>query len=113
MLNGARFANQICTEDDKHKIFGVSSPFAEITILEMCGHRDLYTGNNIQASEVDEFIYHEALVHPGMAAFQHFHGSLAAAWVGSYYWTRPENSVSKYHLLRQTFSDGIEEWMLE
>ena len=31
-------------------------------------------GNNIQSSELDEFIYHEALVHPAMAAFQHFHG---------------------------------------
>merc|ERR1719424_636378 len=82
--DGDPLAADYCTEykpksatKDRHKIYGVESPYANITILEICGHRDLYTNNNIQSSELDEFIYHEHLVHPAMAAFQHFHGSPA------------------------------------
>ena len=48
-------------------VFSAQSPFQQIEILETNSYgRCLVLDGKMQSSEADEFIYHEALVHPAM-----------------------------------------------
>ncbi len=49
-------------------VFSTASPYQRIVVTQgRSGHR-LYLNGNLQFSESDEYRYHEALVHPAMAA---------------------------------------------
>jgi spermidine synthase len=49
-------------------VFSTASPYQRIVVTQgRAGHR-LYLNGNLQFSENDEYRYHEALVHPAMAA---------------------------------------------
>lgn len=51
----------------KSVICRVQSPVQEITIVDSCNYgRCLILDNEFQSAETDEFIYHEALVHPAL-----------------------------------------------
>jgi spermidine synthase len=50
-------------------IVSVNSPFQEILLAEVEGHgKSLFLDGIPQSSQVDEFIYHEALAHPALVA---------------------------------------------
>jgi spermidine synthase len=67
------FAEHITTlaEDKFYQdriVFGESSPYQRIVVTRgAAGHR-LFLNGNLQFAERDEYRYHEALVHPAMAA---------------------------------------------
>ena len=67
-------ANQITTlaEDKFYQdriVFTAASPYQRIVVTQgKLGHR-LFLNGNLQFAERDEYRYHEALVHPAMAAF--------------------------------------------
>ena len=67
------FADRITTlaEDrfyQDHIVFSATSPYQRIVVTSgSAGHR-LYLNGNLQFAERDEYRYHEALVHPVMAA---------------------------------------------
>ncbi len=67
------FANHITTlaEDKFYQdriVFSASSPYQRIVVTRgLLGHR-LFLNGNLQFAERDEYRYHEALVHPVMAA---------------------------------------------
>ena len=49
-------------------VFSATSPFQRIVLTQgRAGHR-LYLNGNLQFAQADEYRYHEALVHPAMAA---------------------------------------------
>ncbi|MFY3382588.1 polyamine aminopropyltransferase [Paracidovorax sp. MALMAid1276] len=49
-------------------VFSTASPYQRIVVTQgRAGHR-LYLNGNLQFAEADEYRYHEALVHPAMAA---------------------------------------------
>ncbi|MEK7699327.1 MAG: hypothetical protein AAB332_02880, partial [Planctomycetota bacterium] len=51
----------------KNVICRVQSPVQEITIIDTYNYgRCLILDNEFQSAEADEFIYHEALVHPAL-----------------------------------------------
>jgi spermidine synthase len=53
-------------------IVSINSPFQEILLAEVEGHgKSLFLDGIPQSSQVDEFIYHEALAHPALVAHRH------------------------------------------
>ena len=70
---GFVFADRITTlAEDKfyqdHIVFSATSPYQRIVVTRgSAGHR-LFLNGNLQFAERDEYRYHEALVHPVMAA---------------------------------------------
>ena len=49
-------------------VFSTASPYQRIVVTQgKAGHR-LFLNGNLQFAERDEYRYHEALVHPAMAA---------------------------------------------
>src|SRR5436190_1531374 len=73
-LLGAGFAysEQIVTWSEasaygEEIIFAKSTPYQRITITRGGDDLRLYLNNNLQFSSRDEYRYHEALVHPGLA----------------------------------------------
>jgi spermidine synthase len=51
-----------------HVILDHQSPYQRIVLSEHDGAFDLFLNGNLQFSSADEYRYHEALVHPAMAA---------------------------------------------
>ena len=49
-------------------IFARSSPYQRIVVTRAQGEMRLFLNGNLQFSSLDEYRYHEALVHPGLAA---------------------------------------------
>jgi spermidine synthase len=76
-------ANHITTlaEDKFYQdriVFTAASPYQRIVVTQgKLGHR-LFLNGNLQFAERDEYRYHEALVHPAMAAFSSQFGQPAA-----------------------------------
>jgi spermidine synthase len=76
-------ANHITTlaEDKFYQdriVFTATSPYQRIVVTQgKLGHR-LFLNGNLQFAERDEYRYHEALVHPAMAAFSSQLGLAAA-----------------------------------
>jgi spermidine synthase len=74
LLAGFAGANHITTlaEDRFYQdrvLFTATSPYQRIVVTNgQAGHR-LFLNGNLQFAERDEYRYHEALVHPAMAAF--------------------------------------------
>lgn len=50
-------------------IYAKSSPYQRIVVTKGRGGHSLFLNGNLQFSTIDEYRYHEALVHPGMMAF--------------------------------------------
>ena len=85
---GMLMANHFTTwaEDKMYQdkvVFATSSPYQRIVVTHSpgegrAGHR-LFLNGNLQFAERDEYRYHEALVHPAMAAFSSTTHSLAGA----------------------------------
>ncbi|XAH23576.1 polyamine aminopropyltransferase [Xylophilus sp. GW821-FHT01B05] len=73
LLAGFAGADRISTlaEDrfyQDHIVFAANSPYQRIVVTQgRAGHR-LFLNGNLQFAERDEYRYHEALVHPAMAA---------------------------------------------
>ena len=80
-------ANHITTlaEDKFYQdriVFTAASPYQRIVVTQgKLGHR-LFLNGNLQFAERDEYRYHEALVHPAMAAFSDTHGPKRVAVLG-------------------------------
>jgi spermidine synthase len=80
-------ANHITTlaEDKFYQdriVFTAASPYQRIVVTQgKLGHR-LFLNGNLQFAERDEYRYHEALVHPAMAAFSDSHGPKRVAVLG-------------------------------
>ncbi|MDE1151656.1 MAG: polyamine aminopropyltransferase [Micavibrio sp.] len=53
-----------------HVIFSQSTPYQRIVITRTAQDLRLFLNSNLQFSSVDEYRYHEALVHPVMAALE-------------------------------------------
>lgn len=74
LLAGFAGAQQLTTlaEDKFYQdriVYSVSSPYQRIVVTHgQAGHR-LFLNGNLQFAERDEYRYHEALVHPAMAAY--------------------------------------------
>jgi spermidine synthase len=76
LVVGMAGANRLTTwtEDKMYQdkvVLATSSPYQRIVVTHSAGrhgHR-LFLNGNLQFSERDEYRYHEALVHPAMAAF--------------------------------------------
>ena len=51
-----------------HIVFSEASPYQRIVLTQGRGGVRLYLNGNLQFAESDEYRYHEALVHPAMAA---------------------------------------------
>lgn len=51
-------------------IFATSSPYQRIVLTKNSHELRLYLNSNLQFSSADEYRYHEALIHPGMAALK-------------------------------------------
>ena len=74
LLAGFAGANQLTTlaEDKFYQdriVYSASSPYQRIVVTHgAAGHR-LFLNGNLQFAERDEYRYHEALVHPAMAAY--------------------------------------------
>ena len=49
-------------------VFAASSPYQRIVVTQGRGGHRLYLNGNLQFAQRDEYRYHEALVHPAMAA---------------------------------------------
>ncbi|MCM2251241.1 MAG: polyamine aminopropyltransferase [Ramlibacter sp.] len=74
-LLGAAFAGAqgitSLTEDKFYQdpiVFAATSPYQRIVVTRGHGGHRLFLNGNLQFSERDEYRYHEALVHPAMAA---------------------------------------------
>lgn len=52
-------------------IYAKSTPYQRIAITKQANDLRLYLNANLQFSSVDEYRYHEALVHPGVSAIDH------------------------------------------
>jgi spermidine synthase len=52
----------------RHIVLAESSPYQRIVITETAGQVRLFLNGNLQFASRDEYRYHEALVHPAMAA---------------------------------------------
>jgi spermidine synthase len=48
-------------------VFARSTPYQRIVLTQARNHFQLFLNNNLQFSSVDEYRYHEALVHPALA----------------------------------------------
>lgn len=74
LLAGFAGANHITTlaEDKFYQdriVYSASTPYQRIVVTHgQAGHR-LYLNGNLQFAERDEYRYHEALVHPALAAY--------------------------------------------
>lgn len=56
----------------KAVLFSQDTPFQHIEVVEFGDYgRSLVLDGKVQSTQVDEFIYHEALVHPAMLAHPH------------------------------------------
>jgi spermidine synthase len=63
-------------------VFTAQSPYQRIVVTHgKAGHR-LFLNGNLQFAERDEYRYHEALVHPVMAAFSNTHAPKKVAVLG-------------------------------
>ena len=63
-------------------VFTAQSPYQRIVVTQgKLGHR-LFLNGNLQFAERDEYRYHEALVHPAMAAFSSSSGPKKVAVLG-------------------------------
>ena len=51
-------------------IFAESSPYQRIVLTKQAQDLRLYLNSNLQFSSVDEYRYHEALVHPILSALE-------------------------------------------
>ncbi|HUR89440.1 MAG TPA: polyamine aminopropyltransferase [Ramlibacter sp.] len=73
LVGGFAYAQEITTlaEDKFYQdpvVFAATSPYQRIVVTQgHAGHR-LFLNGNLQFAERDEYRYHEALVHPAMAA---------------------------------------------
>merc|ERR1719382_2126179 len=65
-----------CAVGDTGEPLGsVTSKFGNVSVVrskESCKSLELISNGNAQSSELDEFIYHECLVHPALMAFEYF-----------------------------------------
>ncbi|TNY04477.1 polyamine aminopropyltransferase, partial [Escherichia coli] len=52
----------------EHIVFQQSSPYQRIVVTDGGGGTRLFLNGNLQFHSRDEYRYHEALVHPAMAA---------------------------------------------
>jgi spermidine synthase len=74
LLSGFGLADRITTLAEDHLyqdpvVFAASSPYQRIIVTHgRAGYR-LFLNGNLQFAERDEYRYHEALVHPAMAAY--------------------------------------------
>ena len=74
LLAGFVLADQITTlAEDKFYhdriVLAATSPYQRIVVTNGRGGHRLFLNGNLQFAERDEYRYHEALVHPAMAAF--------------------------------------------
>jgi spermidine synthase len=74
LLGGFAMADRITSwaEDKFYQepiVFTASSPYQRIVVTHGRGGYRLFLNGNLQFAERDEYRYHEALVHPAMAAF--------------------------------------------
>ncbi|MFD0879557.1 polyamine aminopropyltransferase [Variovorax dokdonensis] len=70
---GLVFADRVSSLAEDHLyqdpvVFAASSPYQRIVVTRGRGGHRLYLNGNLQFAERDEYRYHEALVHPAMAA---------------------------------------------
>lgn len=54
-----------------HVLLARSTAYQRIVVTERSGDVRLYLNNNLQFSSLDEYRYHEALVHPGLSGLDH------------------------------------------
>jgi len=72
LLLGFVFSNEIMSFSEsqmfgENVIYSTSSPYQRIVITRKKADVRLYLNNNLQFSSVDEYRYHEALVHPALS----------------------------------------------
>jgi spermidine synthase len=63
-------------------VFTAQSPYQRIVVTQGRGGHRLFLNGNLQFAERDEYRYHEALVHPAMAAFSTGSGPKKVAVLG-------------------------------
>jgi spermidine synthase len=63
-------------------VFTAQSPYQRIVVTQGRGGHRLFLNGNLQFAERDEYRYHEALVHPAMAAFANGGGPKKVAVLG-------------------------------
>jgi spermidine synthase len=63
-------------------VFTAQSPYQRIVVTQGRGGHRLFLNGNLQFAERDEYRYHEALVHPAMAAFSTGGGPKKVAVLG-------------------------------
>ena len=49
-------------------VYARSSPYQRIVVTQKRGEFQLFLNGNLQFNSIDEYRYHEALVHPAMGA---------------------------------------------
>ena len=73
LLLGVVFSDDLMNESERRLyedpvILSRSSPYQRIVLTQANGDVRLYLDGDLQFSSLDEYRYHEALVHPGLAA---------------------------------------------
>ena len=73
LLAGAAYADDLMEQSERRLyadpvILSRSSPYQRIVLTQANGDVRLFLNGNLQFSSRDEYRYHEALVHPGLAA---------------------------------------------
>ncbi len=73
LLAGAWFSNRLMTFSEQRLyqdrvVMARSSPYQRLVLTRGEGELRLFLDGNLQFSTLDEYRYHEALVHPGLAA---------------------------------------------
>ncbi len=73
LLLGTWFSNQLMTFSEQRLyqdrvVMARSSPYQRLVVTRGEGEMRLFLDGNLQFSTLDEYRYHEALIHPGLAA---------------------------------------------
>ncbi len=73
LATGMVFADRLTSLSEEHLyadevVLAKSSPYQRIVITRNCAGFQLFLNNHLQFSSVDEYRYHEALVHPAFSA---------------------------------------------
>ena len=81
LLVGVAFSDDLVEESERRLyedpvILSRSSPYQRIVLTQANGDVRLYLNGELQFSSLDEYRYHEALVHPGLAAVAAPHRAL-------------------------------------
>src|SRR5205814_6069863 len=81
LIAGFGFSEKLLAWSEKNAyvdtvIFARSTPYQRIVVTRDAGDIRLYLNNNLQFSSRDEYRYHEALVHPGLARIAEPHNIL-------------------------------------